>query len=155
MIIDESDAEFSSLPDALALGYAGTSHKNCKGVVKSLVNAASLLVARNDGRNCIHSAEDLANVGPVALIQDLSVVAALGINHVERNGHHYFAGLSMFAPDEQSRVLRAHPRLFTAPGQGFARLRIADGVVDVRTVNAAAMGVVDLPDVSEWEEWFV
>ena len=32
MIIDESDATLESLPRALALGYDGTSHKNCKGV---------------------------------------------------------------------------------------------------------------------------
>ena len=39
VIIDESDAESASLPAALALGYAGTSHKNCKGVMKSVINA--------------------------------------------------------------------------------------------------------------------
>ena len=36
LIIDESDAELDSLPRALALGYHGTSHKNCKGVFKGV-----------------------------------------------------------------------------------------------------------------------
>lgn len=32
---------------------------------------------------------DLVNMGRVALLQDLAVVAKLGIPHVERNGPHY------------------------------------------------------------------
>ena len=40
----------------------------------------------------ILSSEDLCSVGPVAMIQDLTVAANLGITHAERNGHHYFAG---------------------------------------------------------------
>ena len=34
IIIDESNATIKSLPLALGLGYAGTSHKNCKGIFK-------------------------------------------------------------------------------------------------------------------------
>ncbi|MEO0447923.1 MAG: hypothetical protein AAF191_17780, partial [Verrucomicrobiota bacterium] len=40
LIIDESDGGIGSLPRALALGYVGTSHKNCKGIIKSLANKA-------------------------------------------------------------------------------------------------------------------
>ena len=36
IIIDESDAELGSLARALAGGYMGTSHKNCKGIFKSI-----------------------------------------------------------------------------------------------------------------------
>src|SRR6185436_15361871 len=39
LIIDESDGAVGDLPRALALGYAGTSHKNCKGIIKGLANA--------------------------------------------------------------------------------------------------------------------
>src|SRR5207249_3911482 len=39
LIIDESDGAVGDLPRALALGYAGTSHKNCKGSVKGIANA--------------------------------------------------------------------------------------------------------------------
>ena len=42
------------------------------------------------------SGEDLVNIGPVALLQDLAVSATLGVTSIERNGHHYFAGLSAF-----------------------------------------------------------
>ena len=98
MIIDESDAEWNSLPRAIRLGYHGTSHKNCKGVFKSIANACLLEKLRRETENSkfVMSAEDLANIGPVALMQDLAVAATLGISSVERNGHHYFAGLSAF-----------------------------------------------------------
>ena len=49
IIIDESDAELSSLPRALELGYAGTSHKNCKGVFKGIANACLLAQRRARG----------------------------------------------------------------------------------------------------------
>ena len=51
------------MPRAFNLGYAGVSHKNCKGVIKGLANAA--LVARRGG---LLSAEDLANVVLIGLL---------------------------------------------------------------------------------------
>jgi hypothetical protein len=39
MIIDESDGALESLRQALACGYVGTSHKNCKGIFKGVANA--------------------------------------------------------------------------------------------------------------------
>jgi hypothetical protein len=59
------------------------------------------------------SGEDLANVGPVALLNDLEVMAALGIGDVERNGHHYFKGLSMFPHSVQEKVATVYPGLYT------------------------------------------
>ena len=40
LIIDELDGELASFPAALRLGYSGVSSKNCKGLYKSLLNAA-------------------------------------------------------------------------------------------------------------------
>ncbi|MEQ9409943.1 MAG: enolase C-terminal domain-like protein [Fuerstiella sp.] len=153
VIIDESDAELSSLPRALELGYAGTSHKNCKGVIKGLLNAATLAAVRRHGGAGILSAEDLANVGPVALLQDLAVVACLGMTHVERNGHHYFAGLSMFGRSQQEQVLKDHPDLFGRHKTGFAAVRIRDGRLALGSVNAAPFGVAELPDRDSLTEW--
>ena len=48
IIIDESDAELDSLPRALAGGYAGTSHKNCKGVFHGIANACLIAHRRAD-----------------------------------------------------------------------------------------------------------
>ncbi len=135
VIIDESDSGVESLPRALELGYAGTSHKNCKGIVKSLANRALL-----QQRGGILSAEDLANLGPVALHQDLAMVALLGIGHVERNGHHYFAGLSMFPKTVQEQVLEAHGDVYD--GQlGYPALKIVKGSICLDSINRAPFGV--------------
>ena len=112
IIIDESDAELESLPRALNLGYAGTSHKNCKGIIKSVAALGTIQHSQPKYGPLILSAEDLGNIGPIALLQDLAVVAALGINHVERNGHHYFAGLKMFPSSIQDTTAKDHPDLY-------------------------------------------
>jgi hypothetical protein len=143
IIIDESDSAMSSLTEALRLGYAGTSHKNCKGVFKSIINACLLAQMRREQptRQLIQSGEDLANIGPVALLQDLAVCAALGIESVERNGHHYFAGLSMFPQAIQRQVLDAHSDLYEPSRDGWPTLRIRDGMLSVASLNASPLGV--------------
>lgn len=153
IIIDESDADLSCLPRALSLGYSGTSHKNCKGVIKGLAQLATISQRRLQGMNGILSAEDLANVGPVALLQDLAAAAAFGIEHVERNGHHYFAGLSMLPQQEQERTLQRHSDLYTRSTNGFPTLSIQNGCVNLTSVNASPFGVAEHPDVSAFEEW--
>lgn len=143
MIIDESDAEWSSVRDALAAGYVGTSHKNCKGVFKGAA-AACLLAARREkfpGQPAILTGEDLCNVGPLALLQDLAVQAALGVSSVERNGHHYLRGLSFLAAPEQAAVEGAHLDLFERHAEEFVTLRIAKGAVRLDSVNAAPFGL--------------
>jgi hypothetical protein len=147
IIIDESDANCGSLPPALERGYAGTSHKNCKGVFKSVINACRLAQRRRAGERVVLSGEDLTNVGPVALTQDLAVAAALGITSIERNGHHYFAGLSQFPAALQAQALQWHPDLFTASADGWPRVEIHDGRLALRTVNAAPCGVAGSPEL--------
>ena len=152
IIIDESDAELSSLPTALSLGYAGTSHKNCKGIMKGLLNAASIHRANRDGGHFILSAEDLGNVGPVALLQDLAMVATLGISHVERNGHHYFAGLSMFPTPVQQEMLTHHGDLYTQRSE-FAALHPQQGLLSIGSINAAPFGLQPMIAVEQFVEW--
>ncbi|MDP3069373.1 MAG: hypothetical protein Q8N18_03750 [Opitutaceae bacterium] len=150
IIIDESDAEIGSLKAALGLGYAGTSHKNCKGFFKSLLNVALLAEHGDEGRcPAILSGEDLANVGPISLAQDLAAQAVLGVTSVERNGHHYFAGLAQFPAAWQRHALAHHPDLYVpaAPG-GWPRLDIRAGEISVRTINAAPFGVPGELDLS-------
>jgi hypothetical protein len=66
LIIDESDAELNSCARALALGYNGTSHKNCKGVFKGIANACLLALLRSSlgADRLVMSGEDLANTAP-------------------------------------------------------------------------------------------
>lgn len=153
VIIDESDGDLNSFPTAIELGYSGTSHKNCKGVIKGLLNAASVAEAQASGQKLILSGEDLANVGPVALLQDLAVVASLGITHVERNGHHYFAGLSQFPSAEQQRTLAHHSDLYSGMPHGFPALQIVDGKINVGSVVDAPFGMAEQPDMALFDEW--
>ncbi|TDU73040.1 L-alanine-DL-glutamate epimerase-like enolase superfamily enzyme [Prosthecobacter fusiformis] len=141
VIIDESDSALSDLPRGLALGYSGTSHKNCKGIIKGLANAALLKTrAGQTKRPLILSGEDLANVGPMALLQDLAMMAALGVTHVERNGHHYFRGLSMHSEAVQNDALKCHPDLYRQHSAGFPTLDIQKGRLNLGSVNAAPFG---------------
>jgi hypothetical protein len=153
IIVDESDAELTSLPTALSLGYSGTSHKNCKGIVKGLLGAATIAHAHSEEKPLILSAEDLGNVGPVALLQDLAMVSALGISHVERNGHHYFAGLSMFPDEIQESMLVHHGDLYQQHSNGFAILAARDGMLLLTSVNEAPFGLKPLLPMERFETW--
>ncbi len=150
MIIDESDGQLDSLRRALELGYRGTSHKNCKGVIKGLANRCLIEWHRRNRPEAgpwVMSGEDLANVGPVALLNDLAAMAVLGIGDVERNGHHYLAGLGMFPEALQATVCRAHPDLYAMRPEGYASLQIAAGSLSTRSVLAAPFGHgLDLTD---------
>ena len=142
MIIDESDAKIASMQTALESGYAGTSHKNCKGVFKGLANACLLAYYQKQEaqRNLILSGEDLANIGPVALLQDLVVMSVMGITHVERNGHHYFAGLSMFPPEVQQFVLDRHNDLYQHQGD-FPTMKIRNGRIAISSLLRSPFGL--------------
>lgn len=161
LIIDESDAELNSLSRALELGYHGTSHKNCKGVFKSIGSACLLEKLRRDAPEVgyIMSGEDLANVGPVALIQDLAAVATLGVTSVERNGHHFFAGLSAFPDTVQQQVLANHGDLYQKSSSGWPTLDIRDGELKIDSIVDAPFGVGFEIDVKQftpsevWRKW--
>ncbi len=159
LIIDEADGSLADLPRALDLGYRGTSHKNCKGIVKGLANAALLKKrAESSGQTLILSAEDLANVGPVALLQDLAMVAALGIPHAERNGHHYFRGLSQSSEAVQTSMLSAHAGLYRPHEAGFPTLDINAGHLDLHSVNAAPFGCgieIDTTALATLKSWIM
>ena len=144
LIIDESDAALGDLPRALALGYVGTSHKNCKGIVKGIANACLLAHRRRRGERLLLTGEDLANLGPVALLQDLAMMALLGIPHVERNGHHYFRGLSLWPEEWQATTLSAHHDCYVRAAPGLVRLHITGGQLPLGSVNAAPFGLAPL-----------
>ena len=152
IIIDESDATIKSLPTALDLGYAGTSHKNCKGIFKGVANACLLNTRRETGHTSVMSGEDLCNVGPVAVIQDLAVMAELGIESVERNGHHYMAGLSQFPEATQRQVLDSHTGLSRISERGWPTLDIRDGQIDLTSVNSQPFGTGFELDLSPFGE---
>jgi hypothetical protein len=132
IIIDESDATLESAPRALELGYSGTSHKNCKGVFKGILNRAMINHRNREAgtEKYLMSGEDLANIGPIANHLDLVVQATLGNESVERNGHHYFKGLSVFDRKIQLNVINSFPGIYADEGD-YVRLDIRDGRLDV------------------------
>ncbi len=157
IIIDESDAHLDSCRTALDKGYAGTSHKNCKGVFKSIINKCLLEHRRQKKpeKAFILSAEDLTTIGPISLQQDLAVAGTLGISHVERNGHHFFRGLDAFENGVQRAVLDAHGDLFVRHEKGFVTLNVVDGTIVLDSVLGAPFGYQFsgevLNDVSRFE----
>jgi len=148
LIIDESDGAIGDVPRALALGYAGASYKNCKGIIKGIANACLLAERRGQGQAGVLTGEDLCNLGPLAVQQDLAMMAILGIGDVERNGHHYYRGLSMLPADWQEVLLREHSDFYARHAAAFAHLLIVDGKLSLASVNRAPFGVVPELDVT-------
>ncbi len=144
VIIDESDDSLEAFPRAKALGYRGVSSKTCKGIYKSLINAAR---CRAWGGGYFMSGEDLTVQAGLALQQDLALVALLGLTHVERNGHHYVNGMSGLPEEEQKRFLDAHRDLYER-SHGAVRLRIEKGHIRVASLDCPGFASRALPD---WE----
>jgi hypothetical protein len=144
LIIDESDGELASFPTALALGYSGVSSKNCKGLYKSILNAARVArlnaKAETGAARYFMSAEDLTTLAGVSVQQDLALVSLLGLTHVERNGHHFIDGMSFAPHAEQAAFAKAHPDLYTRNG-GPARLRIDEGRLQLGSLDCAGFAV--------------
>jgi hypothetical protein len=147
LIIDESDGELASFPAALKLGYSGVSSKSCKGLYKSILNAARVARLNAEARTerCFMSAEDLTTLAGVSVQQDLALVSLLGLTHVERNGHHFIDGMGFAPPGEQESFLRAHPDLY-AKEKGPARLRIVEGKLALESLGCPGFAVAGEPD---------
>ncbi|HEY7037803.1 MAG TPA: enolase C-terminal domain-like protein [Methylomirabilota bacterium] len=158
IIIDESDGDLEAFPRAVALGYRGVSTKNCKGIVKSFLNRSlveCLNAARPARERLFMSAEDLTNVPVLPLQQDLATVRALGITHVERNGHHYVRGLAHCSAAERAAARRHHPDLYVGDADA-AWLRIEDGRLRLGSLTTPGYGVAFDPDLDSMvplERW--
>ncbi len=150
LIIDEADGSLDAFKQAHALGYSGTSHKNCKGVFKSLMNLALCFRFENEGRLAFLSGEDLSNLPIVPLHQDFAALGILGLEHCERNGHHYAYGASHLTEGEKVRLAAYHPDLYTKRN-GEVFLNIQDGEVECASLQTIGFGVRDHPDWSALE----
>lgn len=137
VILDESDGSDETVEAALKLGYGGVSAKNCKGLFRTLHSFRVLQQQETPG---ILAAEDLTHPGLRALQQDSAVVAALGIEHAERNGHHYVRGLNWLSEQEQDFAATHLARLYARGSDGLLHLRIEDGRFDCSQLNTLAYG---------------
>jgi L-alanine-DL-glutamate epimerase-like enolase superfamily enzyme len=148
VIIDESDDSLDAFPRAKALGYKGVSSKTCKGLYKSLINAAR---CAEWGSGYFMTGEDLTIQAGLALQQDLALVSLIGLTHVERNGHHYVNGMKDLPQDEQDAFLTAHPDLYER-SHGAVRLKIRNGLIAIGSLNCPGFASGAMPDWKQMRE---
>lgn len=153
VIIDESDSDLDAFATARDCGYRGVSSKTCKGLYKSILNLARCrLWNRTEGSGTYFmSGEDLTCQAGVSVQQDLALVALLGLDHVERNGHHYANGMAAAPAVEQQAFLDAHSDLYRRD-QGVARLRIEEGQLHIGSLACPGFAVATEPDWSSMRE---
>jgi hypothetical protein len=125
-IVDEADDSYDAFPVARALGYRGISSKSCKGIYKSVINAARAAKWSAGGEKCFIAGEDLTCQAGLAVQQDLALGALIGVTHAERNGHHYVDGFGDTPAAEAEAFLTAHPDLYVRDGDKV-RLAIHGG----------------------------
>ncbi len=150
LLVDESDATLESFMQARALGYTGVSSKSCKGFYKSIVNAARCAQARSRGEALFLSGEDLTMQAGVGLQQDLALVGWLGLDHVERNGHHYVDGMAALPVDEQRAFAALHPALYVE-SEGAVRLRIVNGQIDLSSLGTTGFATGERGAGIRWD----
>ena len=145
VIVDESDDGLDVFPRARALGYRGVSSKCCKGLYKSILNAARCASWSAAGGQYFMTGEDLTTQAGLAVQQDLALINLIGLTHVERNGHHYVNGMADLPESEQSAFLAAHPDLYER-SHGAVRLKIRDGRLSIGSLGGVGFAAGALPD---------
>ena len=136
-IIDEADDSYGAFPSARTLGYRGVSSKSCKGIYKSIINAARAAKWSAGGEKFFVTGEDLTCQAGLGVQQDLALGALIGLTHAERNGHHYVDGFAGAPAAEAAAFLSAHPDLYVRDGDTI-RLSSEDG--HLKTASLAVPG---------------
>ncbi|HET8726506.1 MAG TPA: enolase C-terminal domain-like protein [Alphaproteobacteria bacterium] len=144
-IVDESDADFDAFRQAKALGYRGISSKTCKGLYRSIVNAARCRHWSEGSDQFFLSGEDLTTQAGLAVQQDLALVSLLGLDHVERNGHHYVDGMAGATAAEMDRFAQAHPDLYRRDATGL-HLKISEGRIATASLGCVGYATAVEPD---------
>lgn len=147
-LIDESDDTDAAFARAKALGYTGVSSKTCKGIYRSLLKVIRIRTGTTPG--LFVSGEDLTCQAGLAVQQDLALVSLLGLSHVERNGHHYVAGMQGAPAAEKARFAAAHADLYE-PGADGPLLSIRDGQIAIGSLAAVGYASGVLPDFDAME----
>jgi hypothetical protein len=142
-----ADGELDTFVQARERGYAGVSSKTCKGLYKSILNAARCAAWNREAGEARYfmSAEDLTTQAGLSVQQDLALVNLLGIAHVERNGHHYVNGMAAQSAAEQHAFLAAHPDVYER-SHGAVRLKIRDGRIALGSLACDGYASAAMPD---------
>jgi len=77
------------------------------------------------------------------------MMAVLGIKNVERNGHHYFRGLSVFPLELQRLALAEHSDLYHQP-EHFPTLNIHKGKINITSLLQAPFGSKTKFPLKKW-----
>ncbi|MGO4481806.1 mandelate racemase [Rhizobium pisi] len=141
-LIDESDDGDGAFARVRGLGYIGVSSKTCKGIYRSLMKAIRIRTGSVLG--LFLSGEDLTCQAGLAVQQDLALVSLLGLSHVERNGHHYVAGMQGAPLAEKARFAAAHPDLYEQGPDG-PLLSIRDGRIAIGSLGTIGYASGALP----------
>ncbi|MBI4559052.1 MAG: hypothetical protein HY706_15825 [Candidatus Hydrogenedentes bacterium] len=156
LVIDESDDRLDAFKRAVEFGYRGTSVKNCKGIIKGLLNRMLVdFYNEQRGGGFLLTGEDLSNQPVVPLQEDLCTLSVLGIRHAERNGQHYCGTLNHLSERELRDVLKNHASLYEPFGKS-ARLRIRDGRLDLGSLQQVGYGVAiesDFESMTPLADW--
>ncbi|HUQ74750.1 MAG TPA: enolase C-terminal domain-like protein [Burkholderiales bacterium] len=148
VIIDESDDSLDAFARAKGLGYRGVSSKTCKGMYKSIINAAR---CAEWGSDYFMTGEDLTIQAGLAIQQDLALVSLIGLTHVERNGHHYVNGMAGLPAEEQDAFLNAHPDLYER-SHGAVRVRISGGNLQIKSLGRTGFASGAMPVWNQMKE---
>jgi L-alanine-DL-glutamate epimerase-like enolase superfamily enzyme len=153
VLIDESDDSLEAFPRARRLGYTGVSSKTCKGLYKSILNAARcrLWNLEEGGGRYFMSGEDLTTQAGLSVQQDLALASILGLKHVERNGHHYVNGMAGLSEAEQAGFLEKHPDLYER-SHGAVRLKIRGGELAIGSLGGPGYASQAMPDWNQMKE---
>ena len=151
VIIDESDGELGSYAQAIECGYRGVSVKSCKGPVKAILNnGVTSVLNQTSGRSqYVMTAEDLCCVGIIPVQADLCLAATLGLDHAERNGHHFHPGLLYLTEQQQESALESHSDLYTRQGDRVAPC-LRDGCFHIASLQCPGFGFEVKP---VWEDY--
>ena len=147
VLIDEADNTLDAFVGAIGCGYTGVSSKTCKGIYRSLFNAARCRKFNEiNGGHYFMSAEDLTSQAGLAVQQDLALVNLLGLTHVERNGYHYVNGFSGqgAGPAEQEAFLLAQPGLYESSRDGV-RLAVSNGLINLSSLASPGFATSAYP----------
>ena len=136
LVIDESDDHDGAFATALGLGWAGTSIKSCKGVLRALLNRA-----RAEAAGAILSGEDLTCQPGLAWQQDTAMAAACGVRDIERNGHHFAGGMQGAPEAEVARRMAEHGDIYHRI-KGRPALKIEHGTVSIGSLDRVGFGGV-------------
>ena len=139
IIIDESDDSDESFVTAFELGWSGVSVKSCKGVLRALLNFARVKEIQAKGGFAILSGEDLTCQPGLCWQQDTLMAAAVGIQHVERNGHHFAGGMQGAPATEITAAMQHHSDIYKLVANK-PTLNIVAGEVHFSSLNSPGFG---------------